>query len=103
MSHEHFNLRRASPEVLDLVVIGGGAGLLVMVSLIGFLIWRDKRRGLGKPKPARNVRARKPRRLAQLTPGTPNAPCIRRDLSVTPTVGMAAPRGRRPRTPMEIK
>ena len=62
MSHEHFQIAKASPEALNVIVIGGGIGALVLISLVLFLIWRDKRRGLGKPKAGREVRARKPRR-----------------------------------------
>jgi hypothetical protein len=62
MSHEHFQIAKASPEALNVIVIGGGIGALVLISLVLFLIWRDKRRGLGKPKAGPEARARKHRK-----------------------------------------
>lgn len=62
MSHEHFQLAKASPEALNLIVIGGGIGALLMVALVLLLFWRDKWRGLGKPKAGAETRARKPKR-----------------------------------------
>jgi hypothetical protein len=62
MSHTHFQVAKASPEVLDLIVIGGAASALVVISLVLLLIWRDKRRGPRKPKAGHATRARKPRR-----------------------------------------
>lgn len=61
MTHELLALPQASPQALDLMVYGGGAGMLVMVILVGFLVWRDKRRGLSR-RAAPKTRAKRPKR-----------------------------------------
>jgi hypothetical protein len=59
MSHTNFLVSSASSDALSLAVIGGATGALVLISLVIFLIWRDKRRGTGKPRPAQRLRGRK--------------------------------------------
>ncbi len=61
MSHEMFRIANASHETLSLVLVGGGLVAVFMAALTGFLIWRDKRRGLGKTRQG-GIRARKSRR-----------------------------------------
>ena len=38
MSHEMFNLRYASPETLEVMVVGAGLSSLVVVGAVAFLI-----------------------------------------------------------------
>ena len=59
MSHTNFLVSSASPDALKLALIGGAAGALVLISLVLFLIWRDKGRGTGKARPAHGLRGRK--------------------------------------------
>lgn len=61
MSHEMFKIAGASHETLSIILVGGGFTALCLVALTGFLFWRDKRRGLGRPK-QRGLRTRKSRR-----------------------------------------
>jgi hypothetical protein len=49
MSQELFRVSTASPETLDLLVAYGAAGVLGMLAFVGFLVWRGKRAGAGKP------------------------------------------------------
>lgn len=62
MSHEHFALRAASPEGLTLLVSFGAASLVLMLALVGFLLWRDRRSGAGKSESRPARRARKVKR-----------------------------------------
>ncbi len=61
MAHEMFKIANASQETLSTILVGGGIIALLLAALTGFLIWRDKRRGLGRPK-QRGIRTRKSRR-----------------------------------------
>jgi hypothetical protein len=49
MSHELFQISKASPETLNFLVAYGTAGVLGMLVFVGFLVWRGKRAGAGKP------------------------------------------------------
>ena len=62
MSHENFRVAQASAETLDLAVGLGLMMVIVIASLVLYLIWRDKRAGVGKPDPRAVSRARKPQR-----------------------------------------
>lgn len=61
MTHEVLMLSKASPQTLERVVVGGGIWMLCALALLLFLVWRGRRRGLGK-NPPRGARMRKSRR-----------------------------------------
>lgn len=61
MAHEMFKIANASQETLSIILVGGGLMALFLAALTGFLLWRDKRRGLGRFR-QRGTRARKTRR-----------------------------------------
>jgi uncharacterized iron-regulated membrane protein len=62
VTHELFKVQNASHETLGTILVGGAVGALILLALVGFLIWRDKRKGIGKPRLRPPRRARKPRR-----------------------------------------
>ena len=43
MPHEFRNLPNASHETLTTALIAGGAAALVLLILIGYLVWRDRK------------------------------------------------------------
>lgn len=61
MAHEMFKLANAPEETLSAILVLGGLSSLSVLALAWFLVWRDKRRGLGKPRPPK-ARTRKSRR-----------------------------------------
>lgn len=61
MAHEMFRIASASHETLSSILVGGGSAAIFLIALTAFLVWRDKRRGLGKPR-TRGLRTRKSRR-----------------------------------------
>jgi hypothetical protein len=62
VTHELFKVQSASHETLSTVVVGGAVGALILFAVVFFLIWRDKRKGIGKPRARPPRRARKSRR-----------------------------------------
>ncbi|PZP90844.1 MAG: hypothetical protein DI587_37370 [Variovorax paradoxus] len=65
MTRELFLLPHASEQTLTTMLVGGFGGGVLLVLGVLFMIWRDKRRGLGrfKPRPQR-ARTRKAQRRA---------------------------------------
>ncbi len=61
MAHEMFKIANASQGTLSIILVGGGFVGIFLAAMAGFLIWRDKRRGLGRPR-QRGPRTRKSRR-----------------------------------------
>lgn len=62
MAHELFRITKASAQELDLIVYGGAAGLVVMLLLIWFLVWRDRRKLARSPGSSRTRTKRSKRR-----------------------------------------
>ncbi len=55
-------LPTAPPEVLDQLVLSGGLGALAITVVIVILLWRDKRRGIGRFKPRERGRRKSRKR-----------------------------------------
>lgn len=62
MSHEMFRIAKASERELDLIVYGGAAVVLIMLLLVGFLVWRDRRRLAKSPRPLQSRTKKSKRR-----------------------------------------
>lgn len=62
MSHEHFALRNASEEGLNLLMSFGAGSLVLMLALVGFLLWRETRSATARSKPRVVRRTRKVKR-----------------------------------------
>ena len=57
-----FRLAKASERELDLLVYGGAVSALIMLLLVGFLVWRDRRKLAKSPRPPRPRTKRSKRR-----------------------------------------
>lgn len=58
MSHEMFRLAKATPEQLDIIMMGVGVVALVVVALALWVAW-EKRRAPASKKAKRPAKARK--------------------------------------------
>lgn len=66
MPHEFRNLPSASHETLTIALVGAGGTAFVLLLIIGYVVWRDRRlKKPGQRTPAGSIRKARKKKLSR--------------------------------------